>query len=301
MPTLQEAVRRVAPKANAAFVAALTVRADTVMDTYGMADAPVAARFLANCHHETMGFTRFRENLNYSAARIRQVWPSRPGAVKYANNPQGLANEVYANRMGNGPPSSGDGWRFAGGGGLHHTGKTEYLRVKKRTGHDPDTIREASNAVAIVEAAATYCVDRKVIEPWRRGDDRTGCIRVNGGLIGYEDRLVLTRRYVAVFNGQPIPKARTRSETADRQAKQAAAAAGGSGASATGAGTIAAPKPASPSPQAESGSGVGIMLALGFAAVALAGVGFFLWKRSRKTKIQLEIERDIALDMKAGA
>lgn len=83
------------------------------------------------------------ENMCYSAERIKQVWPSRPEAVKFGStktkkcDPEGLANSVYANRLGNGSPESGDGFRYRGRGiGAQFTGKDQYKKWSLITGYD---------------------------------------------------------------------------------------------------------------------------------------------------------------------
>lgn len=298
MAVIQNAVRKVAPRADRNFVDALTPSADIAAARFGVSEAPVVARFLAQCHHETQGYAKFIEPMGYSAKRLTQVWPSRfptlAAAQPFANNPEKLANNVYAGRMGNGPPSSGDGWKYRGGGMTHHTGKAEYDRVFRRTGHGPNTIRTPQNAVAMVEAAASYWKDRNVIEAAQRGDDRQVTIRINGGLIGHEDRLVLTRRYVAVVTGSIVPRELTRSETAQRQRKQATVAAGGGAAS--GGSTVAIPNA---TPQQASASpwliGCGLLL-----AAALVGLAVVLIKRARKTEATLDIERQIIIDNRAA-
>lgn len=89
------------------------------------------AAFLAQNAHESGGLTRFSENLNYSAQGLMKTWPSRfPDmdlANEYARQPAKIANFVYANRMGNGPPESGDGWRYRGAGWLQITGKRNQI------------------------------------------------------------------------------------------------------------------------------------------------------------------------------
>lgn len=109
------------------------------------------AHFLAQIFHETGGLTVLRENMKFSAKRIQAVWPTRPEAVRYAGNPEGLANSVYANRMGNGPPSSGDGFRYRGHGFMQTTGKSAFAKYGKRMGVDlvsnPDLILDPRYAL----------------------------------------------------------------------------------------------------------------------------------------------------------
>lgn len=81
------------------------------------------------------------ENMNYSAKRIMQVWPSRfktlESAMPYANNPAKLGNNVYANRLGNGDAASGDGYRYRGRGiGAQFTGRVNYEKFSKLLGLD---------------------------------------------------------------------------------------------------------------------------------------------------------------------
>ena len=88
------------------------------------------AAFIAQCGHESMGFTRLEEDMNYSVSRLMAVWPARFKSVQlaamYAHNPEALANFVYANRNGNGDEDSGDGWRYRGRGLIQITGRDNY-------------------------------------------------------------------------------------------------------------------------------------------------------------------------------
>lgn len=72
--------------------------------------------------------TPTRENMNYSAARILQVWPSRPEAVQFAGKPKALANSVYGGRLGN-RPGTDDGWDYRGGGVDQLTGRDNYAKI----------------------------------------------------------------------------------------------------------------------------------------------------------------------------
>jgi putative chitinase len=88
------------------------------------------AAFLAQLGHESISLSVLEENLNYSAQRLTEVWPHRfptlQAAVYYEHSPPRLANLVYANRMGNGDYSSGDGWRYHGRGPIQLTGADNY-------------------------------------------------------------------------------------------------------------------------------------------------------------------------------
>jgi putative chitinase len=96
------------------------------------------AAFVAQCGHESAEFNRLRENLSYSARGLMATWPTRfptdAIAVAFARNPQRIANYVYANRMGNGPPESNDGWNYRGGGLIQLTGRANYRAAGKAIG-----------------------------------------------------------------------------------------------------------------------------------------------------------------------
>jgi len=100
-----------------------------------------AAYVLATAFHETGGLKRKQpplENLNYSADRLRAVWPSRFAGQGMAEaverNPAAIANRVYADRMGNGNEASGDGWRYRGRGFVQLTGRDNYRRMGRLLG-----------------------------------------------------------------------------------------------------------------------------------------------------------------------
>ena len=119
------------------------------------------AHLMSQAAHETMGFTRFRENLKYTDAnRIAKVFSSAFDNAKqakpYVNNPEKLANRVYANRFGNGDEASGDGWRYRGRGPLMITFKENYERLEKATGlplvSNPDLAADPKYAAEIAIA-----------------------------------------------------------------------------------------------------------------------------------------------------
>jgi putative chitinase len=155
---------------------------------YQINTAPRLAAFLAQVCHETGGLRHWVENLNYSTPeRIASVFvsPFRPRqtdltdiedmldagqmteaeaaaekrrisvdmARPFARNPQALANFVYANRGGNGPEESGDGWRYRGRGLIQITFRDNYVAAAHGLGipcdAEPELLeREAYAAIS---------------------------------------------------------------------------------------------------------------------------------------------------------
>ena len=152
------------------------------------------AGFIGQCAVESDGFTRTAENLRYShAARICAVWPSRfpstDAAAAYVDAPEPLANCVYANRMGNGPPASGDGWRFRGLGLIQITGRVEYTAFAHAVGRTVDAAAAWAATPEGAASSATWFWAWKALNPAADAWDlQTLTKRINGGLIGWPDR-----------------------------------------------------------------------------------------------------------------
>lgn len=109
-------ILKLAPNARSSYREAIS-SGQSVFDRHEISASPLrVAHFMAQVLHESGGFTIQFENLNYSAARLPKVWPSRfkpKGPLEptdYAHNPEKLANEVYGRRMGNSEP--GDGYTY---------------------------------------------------------------------------------------------------------------------------------------------------------------------------------------------
>lgn len=108
--------------------------------------------FFSQCGYESAGWTRMEENLNYSAGRLAEVFPRYFPTIEiahqYHRQPQRIANRVYANRMGNGPESSGDGWRFRGRGPIQLTGRYNYEQFAQSTFDNWEELVDTPDAVA---------------------------------------------------------------------------------------------------------------------------------------------------------
>lgn len=163
-----------------------------------------AAHFFGQCAHESGNFKAFSENLNYSADGLSKIFkkyfPSVAAAQPYARKPEKIANKVYANRMGNGPESSGDGWKFRGRGPIQLTGKDNYTAFSKDIGRpdvltNPDIVCgelafesalwffRKNNLLAVADKGVTDTVITQITK------------RVNGGTHGLDDRLKKTKQF----------------------------------------------------------------------------------------------------------
>ena len=161
------------------------------------------AHFLAQCGHESAGFKAVQENLNYSAKGLlgifKKYFPTQTLAEQYERNPQKIASKVYGGRMGNGPESTGEGFKFRGIGYIQLTGKQNYTNFAKFIGEDtvanPDLV-----ATKYPLASAAFFFNSNGL--WsicdKGSDDATVTAvtkRVNGGTIGLPDRIKHFKEY----------------------------------------------------------------------------------------------------------
>jgi len=155
------------------------------------------AAFIAQCAHESGGFMVLKENLNYRAASLRKIFPKYfPDdaiAQRYASMPnkqEAIANRVYANRMGNGPEESGDGYRYCGRGLIQLTGRQNYTWFAASLEITPEEATEYLGTFEGAAQSACWFWETNKLNQWAdAGDIVTLTKRINGGTIGLEDRI----------------------------------------------------------------------------------------------------------------
>lgn len=172
------------------------------------------AAFFANVSHESLGLTRLEESFAYTPKRLRQVFPKyfkKPSdAETYVHlGAKAIANRVYANRMGNGSETSGDGWRYRGQGPPMLTGSANYIRVGKALNlplwSKPELARTPAGGARI---AGFFWQDAKCNSFIDAGDFDGVCDKFNigrktfliGDSNGYADRVAIWHRFRAIFN-----------------------------------------------------------------------------------------------------
>ena len=155
------------------------------------------AAFIAQCSHESGGFMVLKENLNYRAASLRKIFPKYfPDdaiAQRYASMPnkqEAIANRIYANRMGNGPEESGDGYRYCGRGLIQLTGRQNYTWFAASLEISPEEATEYLGTFEGAAQSACWFWETNKLNQWAdAGDIVTLTKRINGGTIGLEDRI----------------------------------------------------------------------------------------------------------------
>lgn len=165
-----------------------------------------AAHFFAQCAHESGNWKATSENLNYGAKGLRGIFgkyfPTDALAKAYERQPQKIANRVYGNRMGNGPESSGDGWKFRGRGFLQLTGHDNYEALSRYI--DRPDIMDNPDLVAgelAIESALWFFDRNKLWSICDQGINDAAILaltkRINGGTHGLDDRKLKTKKYAS--------------------------------------------------------------------------------------------------------
>jgi putative chitinase len=200
------------------------ISASVLKELKGIAqiDGPLRmAHFLSQCDHESAGFTKTVENLNYSAERLLVVFPKyfkgkydeeyegqnigKHDAKNYERRPKSIANLVYANRMGNGGVESNDGYNYRGRGYLQLTGRNNYSDFSQYIGDDcllnPWLVEEKYP----LQSAAWYFTVNNLWTICDTGiSDNTVKIltkKINGGYNGLKDRIKLFNKYYSHIKG----------------------------------------------------------------------------------------------------
>src|SRR5262245_52299758 len=130
------------PRAKAAKIDGILSVAKDVLSAAQINTPLRLAHLMAQISHENGGGTIVRENMNYSAGRMLQIFGqgkhsaaiTPQEAATLAGNPKAIANRVYglgnpkkAKELGN--IKDGDGWRYRGNGDLQLTGRLSHQHI----------------------------------------------------------------------------------------------------------------------------------------------------------------------------
>ena len=160
------------------------------------------ASFIGQCAHESGNFKTLQENLNYSAEGLMKTWPSRfptkEIADQYARQPAKIAGKVYNGRLGN--TSEEEAAQYLGRGLIQLTGKENYANCGTALGVDlvgnPTLLIEPKYAAL---SAGWFWRKRDLNSLADANDIETMTKRINGGLIGIDDRKAKIAKALSVL------------------------------------------------------------------------------------------------------
>jgi putative chitinase len=171
-------------------------------DKYEINNARRQSAFLGQCAHESGNFKTLQENLNYSAEGLMKTWPSRfptkEIADQYARQPAKIAGKVYNGRLGN--TSEEEAAKYLGRGLIQLTGKENYERCGLAIGvdllSDPNLLLDPRHAAM----SAGWFWNKKGLNELADAQEHGQITkRINGGLIGLDDRIAKTTKALAAL------------------------------------------------------------------------------------------------------
>lgn len=159
------------------------------------------AAWIAQCSHESAGYTRTIENLNYAADALPRTFGAKRFPAELAQkigrvglraaDQRAIAIAAYGGRMGNLPAPSSDGWDYRGRGLIQVTGRDNYEAYSRAASVDclrrPDMLLDPEYAA---DSAGWFWASHGCNQIAEEGDFEALTRRINGGLNGYEQRLV---------------------------------------------------------------------------------------------------------------
>jgi putative chitinase len=185
----------------------------TLLDSYKINTPLRLAHFFAQTDHESLGFTKLKENLNYSVdglletfrrERISELDCKRLGRTETRKaNQETIANIIYGGYYGRvnlGNIKIGDGFKYIGRGYMHTTGRANYAELSKDTGVDylsnPEWLEREADALL----SACWFWKSNNCNSFADKDDLVGLTKkINGGKNGLVERAEKLEKYKQIF------------------------------------------------------------------------------------------------------
>jgi putative chitinase len=194
-------VKKLAPNAKPNYLDAIK-DGGALLREHGITTPLRMAHFLAQALHETNGFFYLRENMNYSAETLVKVFGvghhsakiTPAEAAQLARKPEAIAERIYglgnprkAHELGN--VQKGDAYKYRGNGVLQTTGRNNHRTIAHETGVDfeahPELVTAPEHAL---KPALAHWTANDLNAAADKNDIKTITLRINGGLIGFDDR-----------------------------------------------------------------------------------------------------------------
>jgi putative chitinase len=191
-----EQLRAICPRTGVPVLARFVDPLNTAFERWDVSTPQRRADFLAQYAHETDGFQKLDERLHYTdAERVRAMFGRHFKEISdddvrgFMESPEMFASRIYAERMGNGPEATGDGYRYRGRGLCHLTGKGNYALCGEAIALDlvdnPDLLLAPGPACLAGGWYWKHCGANALAD---RGDFRALTRAINGGEFGLASR-----------------------------------------------------------------------------------------------------------------
>ena len=171
------------------------------------------SHFMAQLAYESAGFKALVESLNYQAATLVKVFPTRVPTLAQAQalvaqGPAAIAEAIYGNRSDLGNTQAGDGYKYIGRGFIMITGRANYTRYATLIGQPlVDQPQLLEQPLYAAQAAAAFWKATN-INAKADADDISGVTKlVNGGLNGLSGREALLKTAKTIWPASLFPAA----------------------------------------------------------------------------------------------
>lgn len=204
-------LRRIAPTIPAARAEKLSALLNEICPLYGINNRDILHEFLANVLHESNEFNNYVESLNYSVDALIKKFGRHRITIAQAQqhgrkpgqraNQKAIANILYGGSWGRlnlGNTMPNDGWDFRGSGPIQQTGRKNMLLfhayMKAKHGYT-GTMQELAelirtdDRIAIHSACWIFAIAKKLIQAAIDDNMKKVIVKINGGLIGEDDRM----------------------------------------------------------------------------------------------------------------
>jgi len=177
-----------------------------ILPDYNINTPERVACFLGQTMVESAGYRALVENLNYKPETLMKVWPhyfsTAEIAQQYGHHPEQIANRAYANRMGNGPEESGDGWKYCGRGLIQITGKDNYSRFAQSIDTPVEEVPEFLGTFeGAIQSACWFWESNNLNDLADAGDIVGLTKKINGGTLGLAERQQHTNNAHQILQG----------------------------------------------------------------------------------------------------
>lgn len=201
-------LRTLWPACKQSKIDAIIEGAPAVLEQFEINTPLRLAHFMAQISHECDGGTIGKENMNYNAGRMVEIFGRKSAyvtpqeAAALAHRPEAIAERVYglgcpakAKRLGN--TRAGDGYRYRGNGFLQITGRENYRNIGRLVGEDlennPDLLDDPK--ISFKVAAAEFKQSKCLPECDRDNVDRVSkCVNLGDANSGATPNGISSRR-----------------------------------------------------------------------------------------------------------